>query len=130
MTKVYRPLLDEAGITYPQYVVLLALWETDGLTVSRLGAKVSLDSGTLTPLLKRMEKAKLIGRIRNPADEREVIISLSASGRRMQAKASEIGNEVSGATALSPDAARKLTRALCKLRLVLSTHGDAPKARG
>lgn len=125
MTKVYRPLLVDTGITYPQYIVLLALWQTDGLTVSMLGLKVALDSGTLTPLLKRMEKACLIDRMRNPSDEREVIISLTSRGREMYEAASAIGTEVRGATALSPDAARKLTRALSKLRVALSTHALA-----
>lgn len=122
MTKVYRPLLTDTGITYPQYIVLLALWQTDGLTVSMLGLKVALDSGTLTPLLKRMEKACLIDRRRNPADEREVVISLTSSGRTMYAAASAIETDVRVATAMSSDAARKLTRVLSRLRSSLLAH--------
>src|SRR5256885_12152698 len=72
MTKLYKPLLDELGLTYPQYLVMLALWEQDGLAVSGLGERLSLDSGTLTPLLKRLEAAGLISRLRDVEDERRV----------------------------------------------------------
>jgi DNA-binding MarR family transcriptional regulator len=71
MTKLYKPLLDEIGLTYPQYLAMLALWEEDGVTVSALGARLHLDSGTLTPLLKRLEKAGLLTRERNEEDERK-----------------------------------------------------------
>src|ERR1700761_6014261 len=70
MTKVYKPLLDRMGLTYPQYLVMLALWEEDGRTVSALGEQLSLDSGTLTPLLKRLEAAALVSRERDRQDER------------------------------------------------------------
>ena len=72
MTKVYKPLLDELGLTYPQYLAMLVLWERDGLMVSELGERLFLDSGTLTPLLKRLEGAGLVARIRDVADERRV----------------------------------------------------------
>ena len=78
MTKVYKPLLDQLGLTYPQYLVLLALWEQDGQTVSGLGERLYLDSGTLTPLLKRMESAGWIERQRDATDERLVLIHLTA----------------------------------------------------
>jgi len=68
MTRLYKPLLDKLGLTYPQYLVLLVLWERDGLTVSELGERLSLDSGTLTPLLKRLEASGLVARIRDTAD--------------------------------------------------------------
>src|SRR5438046_5042296 len=70
MTKLYKPLLEKIGLTYPQYLVMLALWERDGLMVSELGEKLSLDSGTLTPLLKRLEANGLVARIRDAEDER------------------------------------------------------------
>src|SRR5438132_13989272 len=70
MTKLYKPLLDELGLTYPQYLAMLVLWERDGVTVSQLGERLSLDSGTLTPLLKRLEAAGLVARIRDVQDER------------------------------------------------------------
>src|SRR5689334_3586565 len=77
MTKLYKPLLDELGLTYPQYLVMLVLWEGDGLMVSELGQRLSLDSGTLTPLLKRLETSGLITRIRAVEDERRVHVTLT-----------------------------------------------------
>ena len=90
MTRLYKPLLDELGLTYPQYLALLVLWEKDGLTVSELGERLFLDSGTLTPLLKRMEAAGLVSRLRDVADERRVHITLTATGRQFRAKAEKI----------------------------------------
>src|SRR6478672_7055037 len=90
MTKLYKPLLDELGLTYPQYLVMLVLWERDGLMVSELGERLSLDSGTLTPLLKRLEANGLVARIRDVADERRVHVSLSAAGRRLKARAAAV----------------------------------------
>ena len=90
MTKVYKPHLDELGLTYPQYLAMLALWERDGLMVSELGERLHLDSGTLTPLLKRLEASGLITRIRAVEDERRVHITLTAAGRKLKAKAAKI----------------------------------------
>ena len=90
MTKVYKPLLDALGLTYPQYLAMLVLWEQDGLMVSELGERLYLDSGTLTPLLKRMELSGLISRIRAVEDERRVHITLTASGRKLKTKATKI----------------------------------------
>lgn len=83
----YRPFLEELGVTYPQYLVLLVLWEEDGQTVSQIGEKLHLDSGTLTPLLKRMEQKQIIVRTRNSADERSVIITLTSQGKDLREKA-------------------------------------------
>lgn len=90
MSKVYKPHLDALGLTYPQYVAMLVLWEQDGLTVSELGARLFLDSGTLTPLLKRLEGAGYLSRMRDVADERRVLIRLTAAGRRLKARAAPI----------------------------------------
>jgi MarR family transcriptional regulator, organic hydroperoxide resistance regulator len=90
MTKLYKPLLEDLGLTYPQYLVMLVLWERDGLMVSELGERLFLDSGTLTPLLKRLEGAGLIARIRDVQDERRVHITLTAAGRKLKAKAQKI----------------------------------------
>ena len=90
MTKFYKPMLDEMGVTYPQYLALLVLWERDGVMVSELGERLSLDSGTLTPLLKRLESAGLVVRIRDVEDERRVRISLTAAGRKLKSKAEQI----------------------------------------
>ena len=90
MTKVYKPLLDELGLTYPQYLAMLVLWERDGLMVSELGDRLYLDSGTLTPLLKRLETAGYISRIRALEDERRVHITLTSSGRKLKLRAAKI----------------------------------------
>lgn len=90
MTRLYKPLLDDLGLTYPQYLALLALWERDGLMVSELGERLSLDSGTLTPLLKRLESTGLVTRMRAVDDERRVHIHLTAAGRRLKSRAARI----------------------------------------
>src|SRR6187200_246404 len=79
MTKLYKPLLDPLGLTYPQYLVMLVLWEGDGVTVSELGQRLMLDSGTLTPLLKRLESAGVLQRLRDVADERRVLVRLTGA---------------------------------------------------
>jgi DNA-binding MarR family transcriptional regulator len=90
MTKLYKPMLEAMGLTYPQYLAMLVLWERDGLMVSELGERLFLDSGTLTPLLKRLESSGLIARIRDVQDERRVHITLTATGRALKAQAAEI----------------------------------------
>jgi DNA-binding MarR family transcriptional regulator len=90
MTKAYKPLLDRLGLTYPQYLVMLVLWEQDAILVKDIGARLFLDSGTLTPLLKRLEANGLVARNRDPQDERQVRISLSVEGRALRAEAKAI----------------------------------------
>ncbi len=90
MTKTYKPLLDKYGITYPQYLVLLALFEENNITVKRLGEKLLLDSGTLTPLLKRMEKSNLVKRERSSDDERKVFILLTTEGESLKEQLVEV----------------------------------------
>lgn len=90
VTAAYRPLLDELGLTYPQYLTLLVLWEQDGLTVRELGQRLQLDSGTLTPLLKRMQQSGLVQRERRRSDEREVEIRLTDEGRALRQRAENI----------------------------------------
>jgi DNA-binding MarR family transcriptional regulator len=85
--KAYRPLLDELGLTYPQYLVLLALWQDNALKVSDIGQRLRLDSGTLTPVLKRLEKLGLVTRARRPQDERAVEISLTTEGYALRPRA-------------------------------------------
>jgi DNA-binding MarR family transcriptional regulator len=116
MTKLYKPLLDAIGLTYPQYLALLVLWERDGLTVSDLGKRLSLDSGTLTPLLKRLETAGLVSRLRDAADERRVRVSLSAEGRALKARAGQIPGCVLQATHCEVAEAVALTRQVQALR--------------
>jgi MarR family transcriptional regulator, organic hydroperoxide resistance regulator len=87
---VYKPLLDPLGLTYPQYLVMLVLWERDGVPVKEIGRLLHLDSGTLTPLLKRLEAAGLVQRGRDPADERQLQVTLSAAGRALREKAQAV----------------------------------------
>lgn len=87
ITRLYRPLLEPLGLTYPQYLVMLGLWERSPRTVGELGEALGLDSGTLTPLLKRMEASGLVTRARDPADERRVRISLTETGEALRAEA-------------------------------------------
>ncbi len=90
MTKLYKPLLETLGLTYPQYLVMLVLWEQDGLTVSALGERLFLDSGTLTPLLKRMEQSGLVSRQRSVEDERRVEVTLTPDGRTLKTRAASV----------------------------------------
>jgi DNA-binding MarR family transcriptional regulator len=90
----YRPILDDIGLTYPQYITLMALWENDGLTVNQLGDQLQLDNGTLTPLLKRLEAKNLLTRTRRKSDERVVEIHLSDSGRELKQKAACVPNQI------------------------------------
>lgn len=94
MTKSYRPMLERMGLTYPQYLVLLVLWETDGITVSEIGRRLRLDSGTLTPVLKRLEGAGFVVRNRRQSDEREVEIGLTPHGRGLRAEAVAVRESV------------------------------------
>src|SRR6266478_6595771 len=82
--RVYKPLLDRLGLTYPQYLVMLVLWERDGVPVKDIGERLLLDSGTLTPLLKRLEAAELVRRTRSTEDERQVLIALTPKGEAMR----------------------------------------------
>ena len=116
MTKLYKPLLDELGLTYPQYLVMLALWERDDVAVSELGKRLFLDSGTLTPLLKRLEAAGFIARERAAEDERRVQISLTAAGRKLKARAQKVPACVLSATECSVDEVRQLTRQIKDVR--------------
>jgi DNA-binding MarR family transcriptional regulator len=94
MTKTYKPMLDKLGLTYPQYLVMLVLWQQDGILVKDIGARLYLDSGTLTPLLKRLEASGLVARQRDAQDERQVRITLTASGQALKEKARAIPPQV------------------------------------
>jgi DNA-binding MarR family transcriptional regulator len=94
MTKSYRPMLERMGLTYPQYLVLLVLWENDGITVSEIGRRLRLDSGTLTPVLKRLESSGLLNRSRRQSDEREVEIALTDQGRALRSEAVAVRQSV------------------------------------
>ena len=99
--RVYKPLLDRLGLTYPQYLVMLALWERDGVPVKDIGERLFLDSGTLTPLLKRLEAAQLIRRTRSTVDERQVLIALTSPGHALKEKARTVPQSILAASAYS-----------------------------
>ena len=120
MTKLYKPLLEELGLTYPQYLAMLVLWERDGLMVSELGQRLSLDSGTLTPLLKRLEAAGFVTRIRDVEDERRVHVTLTAAGRRLKARAAKVPACILEASQCSIPELVQLTRQVRLLRDRLS----------
>ncbi|QHC31251.1 MULTISPECIES: MarR family winged helix-turn-helix transcriptional regulator [unclassified Streptomyces] len=115
VTARYRPLLDELGLTYPQYLVMLALWERDALSVSDLGGALQLESSTLSPLLKRLEAAGLVRRERRPHDERSVTVRLTGSGTALRDRARSVPLAIGGAMGLTPEQdamARQLLRLL------------------
>lgn len=97
----YRPILENVGLTYPQYITMMVLWDKDSQTVNQIGEKLKLDNGTLTPLLKRLESKNLLTRTRNTSDERVVVISLTKQGLDLKAKASCIPGEILEAMNLS-----------------------------
>ena len=120
MTKVYQPLLVSLGLTYPQYLAMLILWENDRLTVSAIGERLFLDSGTLTPLLKRLQIAGFVTRERDTDDERRVLVSLTPQGRALRDKALAIPPCVLGSTGCTVPELGALTQRLNTLRRHLS----------
>ncbi|MQY09265.1 MarR family winged helix-turn-helix transcriptional regulator [Actinomadura macrotermitis] len=97
---LYRTELRDLGLTYPQYLVMLALWEEDGPTVKRLGERLRLDSGTLSPLLKRLEAAGMVERVRSRADERSVSVHLTGQGAALRSRAAEVPRRILASTGL------------------------------
>ncbi|HLU55551.1 MAG TPA: MarR family transcriptional regulator [Pseudonocardia sp.] len=126
MTSCYRPLLDAIGITYPQYLVLLVLWERGESTVTGIGKALQLETGTLSPLLKRLEAAGLITRTRRAGDERSVLVSLTAAGRELEARVVGAQIDVGAATGLTAseiaDLRETLHRMSARLRAAASRH--------
>lgn len=121
ITDAYRPLLAELGLTYPQYLVMLVLWERDGRQVKEISAALDLDYGTLSPLLKRIEAAGLIGRIRSRDDERGVAVTLTDKGERLRARAAEIPAIIGCAMGVSTEARRELIGVLRDLESAVKT---------
>ena len=114
--RFYKPLLDELGLTYPQYLVLTALWAGDSQTVGSLGGKLFLESNTLTPLIKRLEAMGFLTRSRDPADERQVRVRLTAEGAGLRTKACHVPADVLQATGLSAEALRSLKGEIARVR--------------
>lgn len=115
VTGAYTPYLEELDLTYTQYLILLVLWEGDGITVTDLGKRLYLDSGTLTPLLKKMEGKKWLRRTRSPEDQRKVIITLTEEGQRLRDEAADIPKKVVSCLPLSSDEAKDLYDLLYKI---------------
>jgi DNA-binding MarR family transcriptional regulator len=114
--RVYKPLLDELGLTYPQYLVLNVLWAEDAQTVGAIAEKLALESSTLTPLLKRLEAAGLLRRTRNPQNERQVVVSLTPDGSAIRSRAGCLGNALLTTSRQSPHDLAKLNADVRRLR--------------
>lgn len=127
MTKLYKPLLAPLGLTYPQYLALLVLWERDGIGVGELGERLFLDSGTLTPLLKRMEASGWLTRERAADDERRVVVRLTDAGRALRHKARRVPVQLGQAMQCDVHEIEGLTQRLQQLRanLLAATADDA-----
>jgi DNA-binding MarR family transcriptional regulator len=115
VVKRYKPFLDELGLTYTQYIAMMVLWEWKSVSVKTLGRQLYLDSGTLTPLLKRMEADGLVCRERDPADERSVVVTLTDAGERLKARAAEVPRQIARCLPLTPDEAMQLYSLLYKV---------------
>ncbi|MGC1304007.1 MAG: MarR family transcriptional regulator [Caulobacteraceae bacterium] len=122
--RAYKPILDELGVTYTQWITIVALWEQDNQTVGSLGEKLFLESNTLTPMLKKLEALGYLHRRRDPSDERQVLISLTEAGRRLREKGGQ--KTLVKASGLSPDEFRSVQQAVTRLRdnLIAHAKGD------
>lgn len=125
VTDLYRPMLAELDLTYPQYLVLLVLWERDGQSVKQIGEALQLDYGTVSPVLKRLEAGGLLTRSRRAADERSVTVALTASGTALRARAERIPQRIGCATGLDHEGRRALIRTLREL--TASVRSAAPE---
>ena len=121
MTKVYKPLLQAIGLTYPQYLAMMVLWEEDELTVSEISSRLLTDPGSMTPLLKRLEAEGLLSRTRSREDERVVVVELTDTGRALQEKAKDVPQCILGASGMALEQLRKLQGDLIALRANLQT---------
>ncbi|MPR03876.1 MarR family transcriptional regulator [Pseudomonas sp. MAFF 212408] len=122
MTKVYKPLLQALGLTYPQYLAMMVLWEEDGLTVGEISSRLLTDPGSLTPLLKRLEAEGLLSRTRSREDERVVVVELTKAGRALQEKAKDVPQCILGASGMALEQLRKLQADLIALRANLQAN--------
>jgi MarR family transcriptional regulator, organic hydroperoxide resistance regulator len=120
--RVYKPLLDKLSVTYPQYLVMVLLWEHDDQTVGELGERLFLESNTLTPLLKRLETLRYIKRSRDPADERQVRVRLTETGRTLRALALHVPGCILAASGLDAREAKQLLTEIAALRHTLESY--------
>jgi DNA-binding MarR family transcriptional regulator len=128
LNRLYGPVLAELGLTYPQYLVMLVLWEHEVQTVGALCARLYLDSGTLSPLLKRMEMAGLVKRQRDPADERRVVVALTEQGHALREQAFHVPETISGG--YQPEGMNELRESVRNLVSALAQHSPRPKDVG
>ncbi|MGF6485318.1 MarR family winged helix-turn-helix transcriptional regulator [Paraburkholderia sp. JPY419] len=124
MTKAYKPLLERLGLTYPQYLAMLVLWETDDVTVKDMATRLNLDPATVTPLLKRLEAQGLVERARGTDDERLVYIRLTGAGKALKRQARDVPGEILCATQQSPEFLLRLRDDLTRLRTTLNDFMD------
>ena len=124
LNRLYGPVLGKLGLTYPQYLVMLVLWEHQVQSVGELGARLYLDSGTLTPLLKRMEAAGFVTRARDPADERRVLVTLTAEGKVLRERALHVPETM--ANGYRPDDVDSLRESVRQLVSTLAQHKTRP----
>ena len=129
ITRIYQPFLDEIGITYPQYLVLLVLWEKDEVTVNEISRKLILNTNTTTPLLKRLETLGLVTRRRSGEDERKVIIALTSKGRKLQSRAAGIPGKLSEGLAAGSMSITDLINLKDKLHVIIDYLGKKPVKR-
>lgn len=115
VVRKYRPFLDEIGLTYTQYITMLVLWEEESMNVKTLGQKLFLDSGTLTPLLKKLEAEDLVSRGRDKSDERNLVVKLTKKGKNLQDSAKDIPEKIGSCINLSPEDAMTLYQLLYKV---------------
>jgi MarR family transcriptional regulator, organic hydroperoxide resistance regulator len=120
MTKVYKPLLDKLGLTYPQYLIMLILWQNDGLALKDIGEQLQIDSGALTPVIKRMEAMGLLIRTRNPQNERTLEIRLTKAGWAMQEEAVQVNRTIGVSCGMAEPDIHALRMELVQLRSELS----------
>jgi DNA-binding MarR family transcriptional regulator len=120
--RAYKPLLDELGLTYPQYLVLNILWREDGQAVGRIADQLALESSTLTPLFKRLEAGGLVSRTRNPSNERQVVVELTEAGRALRSRAGCLGDTLLEASGQSPAALGDLNTDIKTLRDAVYAH--------
>jgi DNA-binding MarR family transcriptional regulator len=120
INRAYKPLLDELGLTYPQYLALSALWEADGLTVSGIGARLALEPSTITPLVKRLETAGLVERQRSAQDERQVHVQLTQSGRELRSRTRCLAELLADRSGMASKELIELNRQVQRLRDAVS----------
>jgi DNA-binding MarR family transcriptional regulator len=122
INRTYKPILDRLGITYPQYLVLSVLWEADGQTIGAIAERLALEPSTITPLVKRLELAGFLGRLRNPADERQVQVRLTEKGRDMRAKTACLTQELLSRSGMKVEEIIALNRQVQALRDALAAE--------